>query len=259
MFVLDRDTLAIVSAIGGGGRWPGRSSASAASPSIPAATFTRARTSRASASRSSHTMIDEAAKPYGVTRDRLIGAGCRRRSSARPARHVLQQAADAQDRSGAAGAAVRGRSRCGRSRCRTTGFSARRSAWRSTRRITSGSCIATTCSAPTKRPRIRARRSRRAAPRRRRCSSSIPPVISWAIGVGPPPATIGRSRITASSSITRTTSGSAATSRNDAHVLKFTQHGQVHRRSSGKGQNKGSNDTGEFRPGRQDLRRCENQ
>ena len=57
----------------------------------------------------------------------------------------------------------------------------------------------------------------------------------------------GRSRITASPSITRATSGSAATSRSDAHVLKFTQSGQVPDAVSARpGQNTGSNDTENF-------------
>ena len=60
-------------------------------------------------------------------------------------------------------------------------------------------------------PPTRSRRPRRAAARRRRCSSSIRPAISSATGAGRAKATNGRCRITASSSTTRTTSGSAAT------------------------------------------------
>ena len=104
--------------------------------------------------------------------------------------------------------------RSGRSRCPTTGCSARRSASGPTSRTTSGSSTAARrrCTT-TRRAPSSTRRSPNAAAARRRCSSSIRPATSCAPGAAPARATSGRSRTTASTSTTRATSGSAATAR----------------------------------------------
>ena len=94
---------------------------------------------------------------------------------------------------------------------------------------------------------------------RRRCSSSIRPAISSATGAGPARATNGRRRITASPSTTRATSGSAATTRKDAHVLKFTRSGKFLMQFGTPGKSGGSNDTENFGRVGEDLRRSENQ
>ena len=111
--------------------------------------------------------------------------------------------------------------RCGRSRCRTTGSWATSSAYRWTRRITSGSFTARVRSrrwkitaspilpAPSGR---RASWNRNAAIPRRRCWSSMKRAICWRAGAArTATVTCGRSRITASRWTTRATSGSAAT------------------------------------------------
>ena len=101
----------------------------------------------------------------------------------------------------------------------------RRSASGSTRRTTSGSFIA----ALPRSQRTNARSNwawANAAAARRRCSSSIRRAISCARGAAPARATNGPSRITASTSTTRVTSGSVATAPKDAHILKFTKDGK---------------------------------
>ena len=130
--------------------------------------------------------------------------------------------------------------------------------WRSTRRITSGSCIAPIASIAIeggRRPEAADRR--RAAVRRRRSSSSIRRATSSATGAVRATATSGRRRITASSSTTRTTSGSAATTRSDAHILKFTQDGKFLMQFGTPGTEQGQQRHRELRTRREDLRRPE--
>ena len=96
------------------------------------------------------------------------------------------------------------------------------------------------------------RRRRNAACRRRRCWNSIPPAISSATGAGRARATSGRSRTTASPSITRATCGSAATSaatiprRSRTAMLKFTRAGKFLMQIGHASKSGGSNDTENF-------------
>ena len=135
---------------------------------------------------------------------------------------------------GRAGAAIRSRSAVAEAAARTSGFSARRSASRSTRRITSGSSIAPARSSRARCTPRRIRRRRSAARRRRRFSSSTPPATWSATGAVPGKATTGRTRITASPSTTRATSGSAAT----AAALRRLRAGARGRGQPAAGQNR---------------------
>ena len=147
--------------------------------------------------------------------------------------------------------------RCGRSRCPTTGCSARRSASR--RRA--GSRLDRPSRQPARRQRSRRQpesadrlvlREGAAGARVRSRRQRRRP-----LGRSGAKATSGPRRITASPSTTRATCGSAATAGTDAHVLKFTKAGKFLMQFGKPGQNKGSNDTENFGRPAEDLRRRE--
>ena len=188
-----------------------RSIASAASRSIRAATSTRAKPrgqARPEVPAEGRPLMPPLTKRHVLVAASfaaaLMALGCRRTLGR--ARAAMRQIDGRRH-----GAALSKSTRCGRRSCRIIGSSVRPSACRSMRRITCGSSIATICSARTKRRPARSRRRRRAASRRRPSSSSIPPATWSATGEARGKATTGRSRITASPSITRATSGSART------------------------------------------------
>ncbi len=98
---------------------------------------------------------------------------------------------------------------CGRSRCPTSGSSARRSDCRSIHAITYGSFIVPRPSRTTR--RLERSRTAIAVSSVRRSSSSIPTVTSSRRSAGRAPGTSGPIPSMESSSTTKTTSGSAAT------------------------------------------------
>ena len=158
------------------------------------------------------------------------------------------------------GAAVRSRSALAQAAAEPLGARRRRSASRSMRRITSGSSIGPTRSTPnevrpTQKPPTASCCCGGAAGARVRSGRQL----VRPLGRPGRRATNGRSRTTASRSTTRATSGSAATTRNDSHILKFTQDGKFLMQFGTAGQEQRQQRHRELRPRREDLRRSEGQ